>query len=172
MLKHAPKAGALPDCATPRRAETLRLDPATNAIATFANGSERQNASGTGDTDPGIVPEDVAKAFSMSDADRARFNGKQDRSGECWNWTGAIGAGGYGLFKLKGRSVTAHRLALKDATGEDRPDLQAAHSCNNVRCCNPDHLRWATNAENQADKRSNRVPRLFAWNILTQRMAQ
>jgi len=83
----------------------------------------------------------------------ARFADKLDCGGSCWNWQAAAGAGGYGVFKLTScRTVTAHRLALIAATGIDPPDLQAAHSCNNVLCCNPAHLRWATHQENQDDK--------------------
>jgi hypothetical protein len=33
------------------------------------------------------------------------------------------------------------------------PGLEAAHSCGVRLCCNPQHLRWATTAENAADKR-------------------
>lgn len=72
---------------------------------------------------------------------------------ECWEWNSATGAGGYGMFKLaRNRTIQAHRLALIIATSEAPADREAAHSCDNPLCCRPSHLRWATRAENEADK--------------------
>ena len=88
----------------------------------------------------------------LSAKERARFDAKVTKADGCWLWTAARGAGGYGVFKLRGRTRQAHRIALITATGCDPANRQAAHACGNVLCCNPAHLRWATHAENQQDK--------------------
>jgi hypothetical protein len=53
----APKAGALPDCATPRRAETLRFAGDLAQADSAVRGNRRQNTARTGNRSPGIVPD-------------------------------------------------------------------------------------------------------------------
>ena len=88
---------------------------------------------------------------------RVDKNGPVAREGltPCWLWTGPRERKGYGSVTLDGVKG-AHRIALMLATGVDWPELCALHSCDNPPCCNPDHLRWGTNADNQADKMARR----------------
>jgi DNA (cytosine-5)-methyltransferase 1 len=53
----APKAGALPDCATPRRDVSLSGAPFAVASDNVVRGTERQNTARTDVSSPGIVPE-------------------------------------------------------------------------------------------------------------------
>lgn len=48
---------------------------------------------------------------------------------------------------LDGRPVLAHRFVV----GAIDSDLHVMHLCDNPPCCNPAHLRLATQAENNAD---------------------
>src|SRR5690606_1446983 len=52
----APKADALPGCATPRTAEALRFPADLTQAERGVRGNERRNAAGTGAESPGIVP--------------------------------------------------------------------------------------------------------------------
>lgn len=60
---------------------------------------------------------------------------------------------GYGIVWLDGRKRSVHRYVCDVVHGPAPTSKhEVAHSCGNNSCCNPKHLRWATSAENQADK--------------------
>jgi hypothetical protein len=63
----------------------------------------------------------------------------KDDSG-CWNWTGAVTNNGYGRFKLKGKTVVAHRAAYELLRAPIVAGLSLDHLCRNRLCVNPDHL--------------------------------
>ena len=73
----------------------------------------------------------------------------------CLFWPFARSAGGRPSINISGKTRIAHREMCRLAHGEPpTPDYQAAHSCGrgDDGCLNPNHLRWATAAENEADK--------------------
>ena len=81
--------------------------------------------------------------------DEERFWAKVDKSGECWAWTGArLNEKGYGVFRLAGRNVVAHRVSYMWARGEIPARYEVDHTCFNRSCVNPDHLRILTHQEN------------------------
>lgn len=69
-----------------------------------------------------------------------RFWEKVDKSGDCWEWQGALDSAGYGVFNLGERLDRAHRITYQWA-GQSIPDgYHVDHLCRNRRCCRPAHL--------------------------------
>lgn len=73
---------------------------------------------------------------------------------ECLIWPYSTNGHGYGQIREEGKPVRVSRLICERLYGPGFPDAHAAHSCGNgqLGCVTPGHLRWATRAENEADK--------------------
>jgi hypothetical protein len=63
---------------------------------------------------------------------------------------------GYGTFSYLGKSYYAHRFMCELAHGRASSDIhEAAHSCGDAGCVNPNHLSWKTPSENGLDCRKH-----------------
>jgi hypothetical protein len=84
-------------------------------------------------------------------AEHAGYEGQ-----DCLTWPFEIQkTTGYGTIWHQRRKRVASRVMCEVAHGlPPTPEHEAAHSCGRGQfgCMNPKHLRWATHAENQADK--------------------
>ncbi len=72
---------------------------------------------------------------------------------ECLKWPYG-GGKGYGAVQLDGRKQFANRIVCEAVNGPPpTPTHEAAHTCGNGRngCVAPEHIRWATHAENMRD---------------------
>jgi len=77
------------------------------------------------------------------------------RGQDCLAWPFGSNNKGYGVFHLERNSVAAHVFVCEAVHGpKPTPYHEVAHTCGkgHLLCCNPMHLRWATRAENHADK--------------------
>lgn len=76
----------------------------------------------------------------------------------CLPWPYASGGRGEAVMSYKGRMKPASAVMCLLAHGEaPTPKHECAHNCGNghLGCMNPNHLRWATRAENMADKHAH-----------------
>lgn len=73
---------------------------------------------------------------------------RSERRGDCLVWTGTKGVNGYGRMTYERRNVMPHRMAWEDAHGPIPDGLQIDHICMNRLCIRVDHLRLATNKQN------------------------
>ena len=104
----------------------------------------------------------VRKRNMMDDEFWEWFESKLTTTGSgCKEWSACRFAQGYGVVRVGGKNLKAHRMSLEHALGRPLHDgMYALHSCNNPPCCNPEHLREGTNQDNVDDKlRADRQPR-------------
>lgn len=93
----------------------------------------------------------------LSEADQHRFWSHVDRIWDdetfCWEWQGSVtGPNGYGQFTIGGRPWGAHRIAYVLEHGPIPPGAVICHSCDNPRCCRPEHLFAGAQHDNNDDK--------------------
>lgn len=93
----------------------------------------------------------------------ARFWRKVDKSGECWEWRGALVRRGYGAFTVTaGVLLRAHRVAWVFTRGAIPPGKFICHRCDNPACVRPAHLFVGdalSNAQDRQRKGRSRAPR-------------
>lgn len=88
----------------------------------------------------------------------ARFFGKVDRSGSCWQWMGAV-HGGHGKrsmyrcgsFWHRGKARSAYVWLWEQAFGKVPSGMQVNHQCGNSRCVRLGHMYLGTQAQNVKD---------------------
>ena len=68
----------------------------------------------------------------------------------CWLWTGWM-ANGYGVLRINGKMVRAHRLSFELHHGKIPPGEDVCHKCDTPTCVNPDHLFAGSRKINMQD---------------------
>ncbi|HEY1878686.1 MAG TPA: HNH endonuclease signature motif containing protein, partial [Caulobacteraceae bacterium] len=87
-----------------------------------------------------------------STADRLKAYTDEDPLTGCHIWMGWRELHGYGRMGVKGRSQMVHRVAWELANGPIPDGKIVMHTCDNRRCCNPEHLKLGTHGENLRDR--------------------
>jgi hypothetical protein len=73
------------------------------------------------------------------------------RTDDCWLWCGTVRPDGYGVIRIDGRTVRAHRVAWYLDHGS-WPLGVLRHTCDTPLCVRPEHLRDGTHQENVGDR--------------------
>lgn len=87
--------------------------------------------------------------MEYSAKDLNRFWNKVQKTDTCWIWT-ATTRNGYGMFRLNGTIVSAHRFSFAYHNNKNI-DLIIRHKCDNPPCVNPEHLEEGTYKQNLTD---------------------
>lgn len=82
-----------------------------------------------------------------------RFWAKVAKGDGCWEWMGTRLEKGYGVFNIHPKMLKAHRLAFMWAKGAIPDGIHIDHICHNPSCVKPEHLRLATNKQNQENQK-------------------
>lgn len=73
----------------------------------------------------------------------------------CWEWIGAKSGSGYGVFWANNKNWRAHRMSLIIHGIEIKSDEVVDHTCRNIGCVNPKHLRSVTQRVNVLENNSS-----------------
>lgn len=97
------------------------------------------------------MPQNITKVEAKTAEER--FFEKVERNGEseCWLWTGASNASGYGRIRINDTLRYAHRVSPALHAGQIPEGQQANHLCDNPRCVNPEHLYTGDQQQNIDD---------------------
>ena len=87
-----------------------------------------------------------------------------DEKSGCWNWAMSRTSQNqngktmlkYGRTEHCGKKYMAHRLSYEIFLGEIPNGDQVLHQCDNMACCNPEHLFLGSQLDNMRDMASNR----------------
>lgn len=99
---------------------------------------------------------EVKRRGPASPEDRFWLYAKKTES--CWIWTGNFYSNGYSRISVKRVDKLGHRWAYEHFIGPIPDGMQVDHICRVRACVRPDHLRLATNKqnnENHALRRDN-----------------
>jgi hypothetical protein len=93
-----------------------------------------------------------------------RFFEKVNKTKDCWLWLASTCGPGYGQFWTGERLQMSHRWAYSYFIGSLPEGKVVMHTCDQMLCVKPEHLKLGTQAQNLADmhaKGRNRKPETY-----------
>lgn len=84
---------------------------------------------------------------------RARIAGKVliNKSTGCWDWDGSPRENGYCRTSFFRVNWYVHRASYAAFVGKIEDGMDVCHTCDNRKCCNPDHLFVGSRKDNMQD---------------------
>ena len=82
---------------------------------------------------------------------RIEANIVKDQDTGCNNWAKSLQSNGYGQIGINGKPELVHRASYETYKGKIPEGLFVLHSCDNRKCCNPEHLSVGTQQQNIDD---------------------
>lgn len=89
--------------------------------------------------------------FTEEQVKRFKAHVNIQSSAECWDWGGSLDHDGYGKVKIGGIVLVSHRVSYEIYKGEFDKAMHVLHSCDNPKCCNPNHMRLGSRKDNMQD---------------------
>jgi len=90
------------------------------------------------------------RKIRMTKKDRARFWSRVKIGTGCWEWQAAKSMG-YGVIRVNGGNLLAHRVSAKLCGKLQNDSLCVCHKCDNPSCVRPSHLFAGRNIDNVRD---------------------
>ena len=85
----------------------------------------------------------------------------------CWLFLGHVTLNGYGHIRCGNRkTIKAHRWAYEHFYCESPNNLLVLHLCDNRLCCNPNHLKLGTHADNMFDMKTKGRSRRLCYKTI------
>ena len=98
-----------------------------------------------------MVPDYVVE--ELLNLDRIFKNITVDVNTDCWNWNKSCSSSGYGQLTEDNKYWNAHVYSFTCNGGKLLEGEVVRHTCNNTKCCNPNHLISGTHTQNYEDSR-------------------
>ena len=99
--------------------------------------------------------------YDEDDAMRFWWNVKVQKDPTlCWEWKRSLSDGKYGQVTIKQSTLKTHQVAWVLTYGNIPIGKCVLHKCDNMKCCNPNHLFLGTRQTNMQDRDKKKSRRL------------